>query len=171
MNKEHNVRTSTPAGWTAFRTVSGRRLGLIGTDSTGHSPRRLTRTEDQRVHQAAKQRGVRTVGGERQSDPGGGFPDSHRHLEQAQPKRRELALGQRVRPGNGTLRRAHQPVGGGVQNQPHLVGQRRAATGPVGGELTGRPTCRSWIGRRRIERHFPRTNPWPHACRSGCHRE
>src|SRR5208337_4257679 len=85
MYKEHNVRTSPHAGWTAFQTVSGRRWRLIGMVSTGHSPRRSARAQDQRVHQAAEQRGIRAVGGERQSDPGGGFLDPHRHLEQLQP--------------------------------------------------------------------------------------
>jgi hypothetical protein len=30
----------------------------------------------------------------------------------------------------------HQPIGSGVQDQPHLVGERAAATGAVGGELS-----------------------------------
>ena len=38
-------------------------------------------------------------------------------------------------PGDGVADRAHQPISGGVQDQPHLVGQRRAATGAVGGQL------------------------------------
>ena len=29
----------------------------------------------------------------------------------------------------------HEPVSGGVQDEPHLIGQRRAATGAVGGKL------------------------------------
>ena len=37
--------------------------------------------------------------------------------------------------GDGGARGENQPVSGGVQQQPHLIGQRRAATGAVGGEL------------------------------------
>ena len=36
---------------------------------------------------------------------------------------------------DGGARGENQPVSGGVRQQPHLIGQRRAATGAVGGEL------------------------------------
>ena len=45
------------------------------------------------------------------------------------------APGQRLRLGDRVAHHEHQPVGGGVQQQAHLIGQRRAATGPVGGKL------------------------------------
>src|SRR6266404_5550920 len=38
--------------------------------------------------------------------------------------------------GDCITQREHQPVGGGVQDQPHLVGERAAAAGAVGGELS-----------------------------------
>ena len=37
--------------------------------------------------------------------------------------------------GYGVAHREQQPVGGGVEQQAHLVGERRAATGAVGGKL------------------------------------
>ena len=37
--------------------------------------------------------------------------------------------------GDGVAHGEHQPIGGGVQDEPHLVGERAAAAGAVGGEL------------------------------------
>ena len=37
--------------------------------------------------------------------------------------------------GNGVTQRQQQPIGGGVQNETHLIGERRAATGAIGGKL------------------------------------
>ena len=37
--------------------------------------------------------------------------------------------------GDGGADGEHQPVGGGVQDKSNLIGQRRAATGAVGGKL------------------------------------
>ncbi len=37
--------------------------------------------------------------------------------------------------GDCITQREHQPVGGGVQDQPHLVGERAAAAGAIGGKL------------------------------------
>jgi len=41
-----------------------------------------------------------------------------------------------VKPGDGGAGGEHQPVGGGVQDKPHLIGQRAAAAGAVGSELS-----------------------------------
>src|SRR6202022_2906330 len=56
-------------------------------------------------------------------------------LQKPQADGVELGRGERVRPGNGVSDREDQPVGGSVQNDPHLVGERTAAAGAVGGEL------------------------------------
>ena len=56
-------------------------------------------------------------------------------LEQPQAKGRELGFGERVRLGDGIAHGQHEPIGGGVQDEPHLVGERRTAAGAVGGEL------------------------------------
>jgi len=45
-----------------------------------------------------------------------------------QPDGGEGSVGQLVGGGNAGAHRMHQPVGSSVQDEPHLVGQRRAAT-------------------------------------------
>ena len=40
-----------------------------------------------------------------------------------------------MRPGNGITDGEQEPIGGGVQDEPHLVGERAAAAGAVGSEL------------------------------------
>ena len=45
------------------------------------------------------------------------------------------ASGERLRLGDGVTHGQHQPVGGGVQHEADLIGEWRAATGAVGGEL------------------------------------
>jgi hypothetical protein len=87
------------------------------------------------ANQPAEPRRIRAVGGEREVDPGSGFPDSYRDLQQSQPDGGEVTPGERLRPGNGFADLLHQPVGRRVQDQSHLIGERRAATGAVGCQL------------------------------------
>ena len=49
--------------------------------------------------------------------------------------RGELGVPQRIPTRDCSAQVEQQPVGGGVQDEPHLVGQRRAAAGAIGGEL------------------------------------
>ena len=83
----------------------------------------------------AEQRGVGTSCGEGEADSGGGFDDAGAELEKAQADSGELGGGQGVRRRDGVAHGKDQPVGGGVQYEPHLVGARAAAAGAVGSEL------------------------------------
>jgi len=65
----------------------------------------------------------------------GFLDDAGADLEQAQPERCELGLGQRPDGGNGIANAEYQPIGAGVQNQPDLIGDRALARGAVRGEL------------------------------------
>ena len=56
-------------------------------------------------------------------------------LQKPQADGGELGGGKRVSLGDGVLDREHQPIGSGVQNKPHLVGERAAAAGAIGGKL------------------------------------
>ena len=49
--------------------------------------------------------------------------------------RGELGVPQRIPTRDRGAQVEQQPVGAGVQDEPHLVGQRRAATGAIGREL------------------------------------
>ena len=85
-------------------------------------PRPSGSAELQAVGDHAEQRGLGAAGGKRDAHPCGGLGDAGGDLEQAQ--RGELGGGERLRPGDGVAHRQHQPVGGGVQHEAHLVGQR-----------------------------------------------
>ena len=69
------------------------------------------------------------------ADPGGLLHDAGADLEQVLPEGRELGPGERHPSRHGIAEREHQPVGGGVQDEAELVGDRALAGGPVGGEL------------------------------------
>ena len=68
--------------------------------------------------------GLGTGGGEGEADAVRGFNDAGGDLQQAQPQRRALRRGEVARPGDGVAHGQHQPVGGGVEHEAHLVGQR-----------------------------------------------
>src|SRR6266851_1843086 len=56
-------------------------------------------------------------------------------LQEPQANGVELGGGERVCLGDCITDGEHEPVGGSVQDQPHLVGERITAAGAVGGEL------------------------------------
>ena len=56
-------------------------------------------------------------------------------LEQSLLEGGELARGERHPARHGVAEREHQPVGGGVEHQPELGGERALAGGSAGGEL------------------------------------
>jgi hypothetical protein len=62
------------------------------------------------------------------NDAGGDF-------QQPQPQRRKLGFRQIALRWNGVSDAKHQPMGGGVQDKTHLIGERGAAGCAVGGEL------------------------------------
>ena len=112
---------------------SGLGLGVLG--SAGHLPRGSRSRRDQAASEEAEQPSVRTGGSEGHADAGGGFDDAGADLQEPESDRGELGGGQLVSRGDGVAQAEHEPVGGGVQDEAHLVGQRRAAAGAVGGEL------------------------------------
>ena len=69
------------------------------------------------------------------ADAGGALDDAGADLEQAPADGGELGPGERHPARHGIAEREHQPVGGGVEHQPELVGERALAGSPVGGEL------------------------------------
>jgi hypothetical protein len=69
--------------------------------------------------------------GERQPDPRSSLLDPECNLQQPQADGGEFSAGQRLHVRNGTAYLQHQPVGGGVQDQPYLIGERRTTTCPV----------------------------------------
>ena len=68
------------------------------------------------------------------ADAGGALDDAGADLEQAPADGGELRPGERHPARHGIAEREHQPVGGGVEHQPELVGERALAGSPVGGE-------------------------------------
>jgi hypothetical protein len=56
--------------------------------------------------------------------PAGGLGDAGGDLQEAEPDRRELGSCEGVELGNGVAHGEDQPVGSGVQDEPHLVGDR-----------------------------------------------
>ena len=77
--------------------------------------------------EAAEQHRMRAGGGEGDANLVAGLDDPACHFEQVQPEGGELGTGQVVRPGDAVAQGQQQPVGGGVQDEADLVGQRRAA--------------------------------------------
>ena len=69
------------------------------------------------------------------SDAGGLFYDAGANLEQPQPEDGELGLSERIGDRDGIAKAQHQPVGGGMEDEAHLVGDRSLARGAVGAEL------------------------------------
>ena len=79
----------------------------------------------------AEQLGIRTGAGKCDADTGGDLDDAGSDLDQPQADGGKLGG-----PERGGLRQRlsqspHQPVGGGVERQPHRVGIGRAARGAV----------------------------------------
>ena len=64
----------------------------------------------------------------------GGFEDASTELEKTQADGGKLGGGENARPGDRVPYCQHKPIGGSGQDQPH-TGERRTATGSVGGEL------------------------------------
>lgn len=105
--------------------------GLVGASQ----PRGSGRCRSKRPGEVAQQVRLRAGGSEGEADAGSALADAGCELQEPQPDRGELGPGQAVRLRDGVPHGEHQPVGGGVQNQPHLVGSGVPAGGAVGGEL------------------------------------
>ena len=125
-----------PAGWTAFQTISVRRWGLIERGFDGALAPALTSGA-----------GSATRPGSRNNAASGQFAANASLIRLAVSLTRTAIFNNRSRmvensplasgcvQRDGVAQRPHQPIGSGVQNQTHLIGQRRAATGPVGRQL------------------------------------
>jgi hypothetical protein len=111
-NKQQICQYPLPAGWAAFRHLSVRRQGLIGTGSAGACAPWLTSGAGSGDQPSQRTAPRPAIAGERQLDPAAGFLDPHRDLQQPQPDGAEFAAGQRLSAGDRVANRAHQPVGG-----------------------------------------------------------
>jgi hypothetical protein len=69
-------------------------------------------------------------GGEGQANAAAHFDDAGGDLEEFEAQRGERRLGQVARGGNGVADGEHQPIGGGVENEADLVGERRGYREP-----------------------------------------
>ena len=101
----------------------------------GLTPRGSGRGRPDRPRQVAEEDGVGAGAGEGDAHPAGGLGDAGGDLQEPEPDRREFGLGESMCLGNGVAHGEDQPVGGGVQDEPHLVGSGSPAAGAVGGEL------------------------------------
>src|SRR4051794_22051046 len=118
-------------------TVSGQALdvvGLVGA-ALGHPPHRSGPGGLKPARDAAEQFGLGAACRERDAPPPRGLYDTGGNLDQAEPHRLELGARQRLQLGNGVAQSQQQPIGGGVQHEAHLIGERGAAAGAVGGKL------------------------------------
>jgi hypothetical protein len=78
----------------------------------------------QRVGQAAEQVGLRTACREGEANTGSGLDDPRGNFEKPEPDRIELRCGQIARLGNEVAHGEDEPIGGGVEDEPDLVGKR-----------------------------------------------
>ena len=107
------------------------RRGGFGADGPGgHGPASWRLRATPRNNSASGQ-----AAGKRDADPCRRLGDASCDLEQAQPQGGELGGGERLRLGDGVAHRQHEPVGGGVQHEADLVGERGSAAGAVRREL------------------------------------
>jgi len=89
----------------------------------------------QRAGDLPDQSRLGTGSGKSEADARRRFDDAGAEFQQPQADGGELGSGAVVRFWDGVSHGEDQPVGGGVQDQPHLVGERAAAAGAVGSEL------------------------------------
>jgi hypothetical protein len=78
---------------------------------------------------------MRIAGRQGHLDPGFQLGDPGGDLDQDQADRVELSGAPERGLGRQTAQRVQEPVGGGVDQQPELVGRGAGAGGPVGGEV------------------------------------
>ena len=79
--------------------------------------------------------GIGASGGKCHADARCGLDDAGGDLDEPQTQGGELGVCQSLGPGNLLADAPEQPVGGGVQDQPHLIGVGRAARGAIAGQL------------------------------------
>jgi hypothetical protein len=101
----------------------------------GRRPRRSWSGRLKAACKPCEQRNLRASGGEGDADACGGLGYPRGNFDQTEPQGRELGNGEGLRSGNRVTQRKQEPKGTGVQHEANLVGQRRATTGAVRGEL------------------------------------
>ena len=82
-----------------------------------------------------EQRGIGTRAGQRDADAGRGLDDPRGDLDQPQAEGGELGGSERGGLRQRLAQAPHQPVGCGVEEEPHLVGVGGAARGAVALQL------------------------------------
>src|SRR6202163_4783348 len=115
--------------------LMGRRWGFWDSLTGRWQPRRLWPRWHQRHCDEADQSGLWAGSGKGEPDTGCHLDNPHAELQEPQADGGELGRGEHVGFWDGVSDGEHQPVGGGVQDEPHLIGERAAAAGAVGGEL------------------------------------
>jgi hypothetical protein len=121
--------------FTAAYAERGERVGEKESGCRGLTPRRSGRGWPDRTRKVAEEDGVGAGTGEGDAHPAGGLRDAGGDLQEPEPDGRELGSCEGVELGNGVAHGEDQPVGSGVQDEPHLVGRGGPAAGAVGGEL------------------------------------
>ena len=96
--------------------------GMKGVDEA--DARRSLARRRERSGEPPEQVGFGTSGGEGETHPAGCLDDAGGDLDQAQTQCRELGPRQVARRGNGVADSEHQPIGAGVQDETHLIGDR-----------------------------------------------
>lgn len=104
-------------------------------DGPGARARRSRSCGLQAAGDAAEQSGFGAGRSESDAHTGGGLCYAGCDLEQPQTQGGELRRCQRLGFWDGIAHCQHGPVGSGMQHEMHLIGERRTATGTVGGKL------------------------------------
>ena len=89
----------------------------------------------QRVGEADERVGLGTSCRKSETDAACGLNDAGSDFQQPQPDGGELGRCQIARLWDGVTNGEDEPIGGGVEDEANLIGERRAATGAVGGKL------------------------------------
>ena len=95
-------------------------------------PRALWSGGLQRDGDPAEQIGLWAGGGEGQTDARDGLDDAGAELEEPEPQGGELGVAEVMGFGHRIADGEHQPIGGGMEDETDLVGDRRAAAGEHG---------------------------------------
>lgn len=90
---------------------------------------------EQRRRQGAEEIGLGVSGGEGEAHAARGLDHASGDFQQPQAQRGELGFRQIARLWDRIANAEHQPIGGGVQDEANLIGERRAAGGSIGAKL------------------------------------
>lgn len=100
-------------------------FGVCGFDEgfdAATTPRRLRSGRAEPAGKLAEDGAIRTCGGQEDTDSGRALDDARGDLDETKPERRELGTRQRRALGNPIAHGKHEPISGGVKDQPELVG-------------------------------------------------